>query len=98
MNTETAITPSELSRRLAEFPSVTLVDVRRAESFARDPQVIPGALRRLPETVAEWAGELDSWRPVVVYCVHGLEVSRNAGSTRAFSKAASRHGAKTAGA
>src|SRR5204862_532815 len=86
MNTETAITASELACRLADFPSVNLVDVRRAEAFARDRNVIPGARKHAPEAVAEWASTLDSWRPVVVYCVHGLEVGRGA-DTNALSLA-----------
>jgi rhodanese-related sulfurtransferase len=78
MNTEPAITPLELTQRLAAFPPPTLVDVRREEAFARDRNVIPGALKRAPEAVAEWAHELDPWRSVVVYCVRGHEVSRDA--------------------
>jgi rhodanese-related sulfurtransferase len=78
MNTEPGIRPSQLSKALADFPPVTLVDVRRDEAFARDRNVVPGAIKRAPEAVAQWAGELDAWRRVVVYCVHGLEVGRNA--------------------
>ena len=38
--------------------------------------MIAGAQWRDPAAVAEWAGELDSGRPVVVYCVYGHEVGR----------------------
>lgn len=78
MNTDEAITPFELTQRLAAFPPPTLVDVRSAEAFAADRYVIPGARRGSPEAVAEWARELDPWRPVVVYCVKGHEVGRDA--------------------
>lgn len=78
MNTEPAINSPELTQRLADFPPPTLVDVRRAEAFERDPQVIPGAIKRAPETVAEWAHTLDPWRPVIVYCVKGHEVGCDA--------------------
>ena len=78
MNTEPAITSLDLAQRLSGFPPPTLVDVRRAQAFADDPNVIPGAIRRLPEAVAEWAPELDRWRPVVVYCVKGQEVGCDA--------------------
>jgi rhodanese-related sulfurtransferase len=77
MNTEPAITSLELTRHLANFPSPTLLDVRRTESFERDPHVIAGAIRRAPETVSEWARDVDPWRPVVVYCVKGHEVGRD---------------------
>ena len=48
---DAAITPIELKRRLAAFPPPTLVDVRRQPAFEQDPEIIAGALRRLPETV-----------------------------------------------
>lgn len=60
---------------LDRFPAPTIVDVRRAPAFERDPTLVPGAIRRLPEACADWAADLDRWRPVVVYCVHGHEVS-----------------------
>ena len=75
---DTAITPIELKQRLAAFPPPTLVDVRRQPAFDEDRVVIPGALRRLPEAVENWAAEIEPWRPVVVYCVRGHEVSQGA--------------------
>jgi rhodanese-related sulfurtransferase len=78
MNTDHAITPAELTQRLTLFPPPALVDVRRAQAFADDRHVIPGAVKRAPEAVAEWARGLDAWRPVVVYCVKGHEVGRDA--------------------
>lgn len=71
-------TIDELRAALARFPAATLVDVRRDAAFERDPVVLPGAIRRRPEDVATWSPRLESWRPVVVYCVHGHEVSRGA--------------------
>ena len=78
MNKDTAITPVELTQRLAGFPPPTLVDVRRAQAFADDPHVIRGAIKQAPEAVAEWAHGLDPWRAVVAYCVKGHEVGRDA--------------------
>ncbi len=75
---DAAITPIELSQRLAAFPPPTLVDVRRQTAFEEDPQIIPGAIRRLPETVDGWAADIEPWRPVVVYCVRGHEVGKGA--------------------
>jgi rhodanese-related sulfurtransferase len=75
---DAAITPTELSQRLAAFPPPTLVDVRREAAFEQDSSVIRGALRRLPEAVEAWSAVLEPWRPVVVYCVRGHEVSQNA--------------------
>jgi hypothetical protein len=39
--------------------------------------MIAGALRRDPEQVAQWANSLPGGRKVLVYCVHGHEVSQN---------------------
>ncbi len=78
MSTDLNITPDDLQQRLRAFPPPAVIDVRRTPAFAEDPQVIAGALRRAPETIAEWARELEPWRPVVVYCVHGHNVSQDA--------------------
>ena len=54
-----------------------VVDVRRRPAFEGDPRLIPSALRPdgdLTAFVAKQAGN----RPIVTYCVHGHEVSRNA--------------------
>ena len=78
MNTVPAINPIDLQQQLGAFPRPTLVDVRRRAAFDADPFVIPGALKRDPEAVAEWLADLEPWRPVVVYCVHGHNVSQDA--------------------
>lgn len=75
---DAAVTPLELKRRLAAFPPPTLIDVRRQPAFEQDPEVIAGALRRRPEALDAWASQLEAWRPVVVYCVRGHEVGRDA--------------------
>ena len=75
---DAAVTPLELTQRLAAFPPPTLVDVRRQAAFEQDPETIPGAIRRLPEAVDAWAADLEPWRPVVVYCVRGHEVGKGA--------------------
>lgn len=53
-----------------------IVDVRRAPAFVADPRRLLGALRRDPAAVADWMGDLPTGRRIVVYCVHGHEVSR----------------------
>jgi len=78
MNMDMALTPLELTQRLAAFPPPALIDVRRQPAFDADPAVIPGAIRHPPDTIAQWAATLEPWRAVVVYCVHGHEVSQNA--------------------
>jgi rhodanese-related sulfurtransferase len=63
------------SIRSSEPPLV--IDVRRRERFLEAKDLIRGALRRDPERVAEWAKTLPRSASVVVYCVHGHEVSQN---------------------
>ncbi|HEX3498204.1 MAG TPA: hypothetical protein VHT04_02660, partial [Stellaceae bacterium] len=45
-------------------------------AFAADDGQIAGSIRRDPESVAAWRGDLAPDRPIVVYCVHGHEVSQ----------------------
>ena len=75
-----ALTVPQLATLLGQWPPPTVVDVRRAAAFERDPVRIPGAIRRLPDEVAAWSRNLEPWRAVVVYCVHGHEVSQDAAS------------------
>ena len=77
-STPGTITPKELQQRLGAFPPPTLIDVRRQAAFDADGDVIASAVKRAPEAIAEWVRALEPWRPVVVYCVHGHEVSQNA--------------------
>jgi rhodanese-related sulfurtransferase len=74
MSLDAVIDSTELLRLQASFPPPCIIDVRREAAFARDTQVIPGALKRPPEAVDDWAGTLEPWRPVVVYCAPGHEV------------------------
>jgi Fe-Mn family superoxide dismutase len=53
-----------------------LLDVRRAGVFEQARTMIPGARWRDPAAVASWGAELPAGQYVVVYCVHGHEVSR----------------------
>jgi rhodanese-related sulfurtransferase len=73
-----SITPQELkSQRIGAQPPL-VIDVRRAPAYRSATEVIDGALRRDPAAVADWSRTLPRAREVVVYCVHGHEVSQNA--------------------
>ena len=62
--------------RAAQPPLI--IDVRRKPAYTGATDTIAGALRRDPEQLAAWAPELPIASKVVVYCVHGHEVSQNA--------------------
>ena len=74
----TDLSPEALMTRLAGPSRPLVIDVRRPEAFRAEPATIPGAVWRDPFALADWAGELPGGRAVVVYCVHGHEMSRNA--------------------
>lgn len=56
----------------------TIVDVRLSEDFAANRSMIPGAIRRDPDAISDWASKLPKDKPVVVYCVKGKWVSQKA--------------------
>jgi len=60
----------------AEVAGSDLIDVRRVPAFNQSPHLLPTAVWRDPSRVDDWVASLDRARAVVVYCVHGHEVSR----------------------
>ncbi len=75
---DAGITPQQLMTLLAQAPAPLVVDVRREAVFRSAPDRIAGAQRRDPATVADWSATLPAAKQIVVYCVHGHEVSQNA--------------------
>ncbi|WP_423459513.1 Fe-Mn family superoxide dismutase [Ottowia sp. VDI28] len=56
---------------------VQLIDVRRAADYAKAADRVAGAMWGNPAQLAEWSAELDTSQPVLVYCVHGHDVSQS---------------------
>ena len=75
---DASISASHLKSSMAGSKPPLLVDVRRTPAFRSALDMAAGALRRDPATVSSWAEELPRAGSVVVYCVHGHEVSQNA--------------------
>ncbi len=73
-----SISTTELSQLLQSANSPVIVDVRKKPAFDQDPDTLPGATWHNHEEVAIWAGNLPNAPRIVVYCVHGHEVSQNA--------------------
>src|SRR6266850_1727612 len=71
-----AISASQLRSEVASKNPPILIDVRQRPTFAGADEMIAGALRREPEQVHGWSKSLPSASSVVVYCVHGHEVSQ----------------------
>lgn len=66
-----------LRRAMGEGGPVVL-DVRWQEDLEAGPETLPGAAHRDGRHVGEWADEVPRDREVVVYCVYGFQVSRDA--------------------
>jgi rhodanese-related sulfurtransferase len=75
-----SISSVDLYVAIGTAASPVLIDVRRNASFAADNRMIVGAIRRDPEAIQSWRKELPAGRALVVYCVHGHEVSQGAAS------------------
>jgi rhodanese-related sulfurtransferase len=80
-SSSTSISPVDLHARIGTASAPLLLDVRRAASFDADDALIVAALRRDPDGVAAWGRELPRNAAVVVYCVHGHEVSQRVAAT-----------------
>jgi Fe-Mn family superoxide dismutase len=72
------IAPEDLLARLQHREGITLVDVYLAEDLPMRSDMLPGAIPRASETIADWADELPRDKPIVVYCVYGFQVSGDA--------------------
>lgn len=73
---DASITPAALRQALLSSNPPLVVDVRKRAAFLGAPDMIRGALRRDPAKVSDWARTLPAAASVVVYCVHGHEVSQ----------------------
>ena len=76
-HTPPSITAAACNAKLAAG-AIVLLDVRRQPVFADASDMLRGAQWRDPAAASEWGARMPSARPVVVYCVHGHEVSQNA--------------------
>jgi len=74
---DASISAATLRRSLGSSEPPLVIDVRRNERFRESPYLVKGALRRDPEQVQEWKKNLPPSASIVVYCVHGHEVSQN---------------------
>ncbi|HEX4553587.1 MAG TPA: chromate resistance protein ChrB domain-containing protein [Xanthobacteraceae bacterium] len=73
-----SVSPADLYAKLGTALAPALIDVRRAADFAKADTLILSAFHENPDDVARWAENLPKGRPVVVYCVHGHQVSQGA--------------------
>lgn len=70
------ILPRELWTWVGTADAPQIVDVRPRKAYAASPAMLPAALWRESKNVADWTGELDRSRSVVVACSAGGEHSQ----------------------
>jgi rhodanese-related sulfurtransferase len=74
----TTISPRELCRLVGTASCPPIFDVRREEAYAAAADLIPTAKWRDHRLADLWAKDLPGGCGVVVYCVHGHQVSQSA--------------------
>src|SRR4051812_17872643 len=80
-----SLTPAQLAGRLGRIDAPLVFDVRKAPAFDATSRVIASAIRVAPEQVPAAGRLIGRDRSVIVYCVHGHEVSQ--GAARALGEA-----------
>jgi rhodanese-related sulfurtransferase len=74
---DTGCSAAELAALLSTPGAPLIIDVRRNEAFGASGYLLPGALRRDPLQADTWANALPKAAALLVYCVHGHEVSQS---------------------
>lgn len=75
MESVSMTTAADLVGRMGTRAAPLVIDVRRRAAFAESERVIAGACWRDHREAATWGRALPRGRDIVVYCVHGHEVS-----------------------
>jgi rhodanese-related sulfurtransferase len=75
MSAPTTISSDKLGRLIGTGKTPVLIDVRTDEDFARDPRMIPGAIRRSHTDAAEWTSEFAGQSAIVV-CMRGAKLAQ----------------------
>ncbi len=74
----TSISNTQLNVALSSKDRPVIFDVRKKPAFDRDPDTLPSAEWQIHDDVQSWSRDLPYKTLIVVYCVHGHEVSQNA--------------------
>jgi rhodanese-related sulfurtransferase len=84
-----SISRSQLYAKIGSTAAPIVIDVRRESDLQPPNRLIVSGNRRSADTVQQWACDLPRDRLIVVYCVHGGEVSQKiAAALRALGCAA----------
>ena len=77
----TRISIEDLAAELQGPDTVVLLDVRREQARANAGSQIPGAIWRNPAHWLDWKDEFAQAPRVLLYCVHGHEISQGLTAT-----------------
>jgi thiosulfate sulfurtransferase len=75
---EFSISASELAAQLLSNTAPLVIDVRKNPAYLASEYTLANAVRRDPLKITEWVAEISMTDSVLVYCVHGHEVSQEA--------------------
>ncbi len=75
---DTSISNLQLHKLLKTESKLAIYDIRKKPVFDQDPATLPTAQWQIHSDVKHWAANLPRTHRMVVYCVHGHEVSQNA--------------------
>ena len=73
-----SISPLELYATVGTAAAPAIIDARREAAFAADDRMLVSAVRQSTPEVGKWGRDVPAGQLVVVYCVHGDEVSQQA--------------------
>lgn len=73
---DASLNPAALRQALLSSQPPLVIDVRKTPAYLAAPDMIRGALHRDPAALESWRRTLPAAAPVIVYCVHGHEVSQ----------------------
>ena len=74
MSSVNSIASEKLARLIGTPKCPALLDVRTDDDFSTDPRLVPGSVRRSPDTAGEWVADFRG-RSAVVICQKGLKLS-----------------------
>lgn len=77
VNADSVAWSTDVPTLSAAASKINILDVRRKEAMETAVDTVAGASWRDPGRVAEWCKDLDPSQPVVVACIHGLDVGRS---------------------
>lgn len=71
------VSPAELQAVLRQGEAPMVLDVRRPNDRAQDPQGIPDSIWYSPDEVQQWHAQLPKDKTIVLYCARGRSVSNS---------------------